>query len=525
MMKKIIIAASLSSLCSAQTLWAMTALTDEELATVDGQALMNLSYIAPGDAANFETANSIGFYKLGFEAKVEANLNLKKLQLGCGGVNGAGGCDIDIDNLSLSGLGNAPASKTNSAADRAARVQSDAVLENPFFEFAIKNPNSASTREVVGFRVSAERAIGLLTTGTENSTTPNGINAISGFMRIQSDSTGYVYGKANTLARRFEVTPNANYVVDGVPVTYNNQVFGRIDSGVGAIYDFKTTGGGMNVPAMNNIPFIRPGIVINESRKSALPLAATLTVPPIKSDYRGVYPSAGTVVYHNPTETPINWTFNVPQEARAEGGPLDAQITGCSGGFGCTLGSIAGVNVGDFLQNNFLKATITGISANVTIQQDLGYVHYLPINSPFYLSLQAQDMRWPGSKSIPNPERTRVDGSTDFSQPATVTDTAKRGWWMSFADPIDLGSVDPVQAVDIAPLFPQLAQSLTTYITANPASMTFTGLVNAILGTGDINIDAGTVNLSGSPLSLTLRDLQLSGQSFTPNCYGGLTFC
>ena len=96
---------------------------------------------------------------------------------------------------------------------------------------------------------------------------------------------------------------------------------------------------------------------------------------------------------------------------------------------------------------------------------------------------------------------------------------------MSFADPIDLGSVDPVQAVDIAPLFPLLAQSLTTYITANPASMTFTGLVNAILGTGDINIDAGTVNLSGSPLSLTLRDLQLSGQSFTPNCYGGLTFC
>ena len=515
-MKKIICAAAiLGGFILSPAVWAMSELSDSELAEVDGQALMNLSYLAPSDASNFEGGNNIGFYKLGFEAKIEANLNIRKLQLGCGGVNGAGGCDIDIDNLSLSGL----------SSTRDGRVQSDAVLENPFFQFAVKNPNTASTREIVGFRVSAERAIGLLTTGTENSTTPNGINAISGFMRIQSDATGYVYGKANTLARFFETIPNANYVVDGVPVTYNNQVFGKIDSGVGAIYDFKTTGGGMNVPAMSNIPFIRPGIVLNASRTAALPLAATLSVPPIKSDYRGVYPAGGNVVYHNPVETPIDWTFNVPLEAQAQGGPLDAQIIGCSGGFGCTLGSIAGVNVGDFLQNNFMKATINGIKADVTIQQDLGYVHYLPINSPFYLSLQSQDMRWPGSYSGANPERTRVDGSTDSSKPATVTDVAKRGWWMSFADPINLGSVDPVQQVDIAPLFPQLAQALTTYITANPASMTFAGLVNAILGTGDINIDAGTIDLSGAPLSLTLRDLQLSGQNFAPNCYGTLKFC
>lgn len=524
-MKKIIYAAGLYGVLSVNSAWAMSVLSDEELSDTQGQALMNLSYLAPSDASNFEGANNIGFYKLGFEAKVEANLNLKKLQLGCGGVNGAGACDIDIDNMSLSGLGNAPGSTSNSAADRAARVQSDAVLENPFFQFAIKNPNTASTREIVGFRISAEKVQGLLTTGTENSTTPNGINAISGFMRVQSDATGYVYGKANTLARFFDVTPNANYVVDGVPVTYNNQVFGRIDSGVGAIYNFKTTGGGMNVPAMNNIPFIRPGIVINESRKTALPLAATLSVPPIKSDYRGVYPSAGTVVYHNPVETPINWAFNVPQEARTEGGPLTALITGCSGAIGCGLGEALGVRVGDTLQNNFMKANITGIQADVTIQQDLGYIHSLPINSPFYLSLQAQDMRWPGTYSGANPERTKVDGSTDFTKPAIVTDVAKRGWWMSFADPINLGSVDPVQAVDIAPLFPQLAQSLSTYITANPASMTFAGLVNAIVGTGDITIDAGNVNLAGSPLAITLRDLQLSGQNFTTNCYGGRDFC
>lgn len=499
----------LSGFVLSPAVWAMSELSDAELAEVDGQALFNLSYLSPSDTGNYESANNIGFYKLGVEAEIAANLNIKKLQLGCGGVNGAGACDIDIDNLSLSG----------NSSTSAGRVQSDAVLTNPFFEFAIKNPNIAATREVVGFRVSAEKAEGLLTTGLENSTTPNGINTISGFMRIQSDSTGYVYGKANTMARYFEVTPNASYVVNGVPVTYNNQVFGKIDSGVGALYSFKTTGGGMSVPAMSNIPFIRPGVVLNDRRVASLPLAATLTVPPIQSDYRGVYPVGGQVAYHNPVETPIDWSFSVPQQAQSPGGPLSAQITGCQSvdflGAGCGLGSVAGVNVGDILQNNFMKATITGIKANVTIQQGLGYVHYLPINSPFYLSVQQQDMRWPGTYSGPDPENPA----------STVTDIAKRGWWMSFADPINLGSVDPVQSIDIAPLFPQLATGLSNFITANPATMTFTGLVNAIFGTGDININAGTVNLSSTPLSLTLTDLQLNGQNFAPNCYGGLTFC
>ncbi len=35
---------------------------------------------------------------------MELNANIKKLQLGCGGANGLGACDIDIDHISLSGL-------------------------------------------------------------------------------------------------------------------------------------------------------------------------------------------------------------------------------------------------------------------------------------------------------------------------------------------------------------------------------------------------------------------------------------
>ena len=168
-------------------------LTDEQLSESTGQALMSLSYLAPTDSTNpmknivtDGKSNTVGFYKLGLEADLEINANIKKLQLGCGGVNGAGACDIDIDNFSLSG----------NATTREGRVSSDAVLSNPFIEFAIKNPDSASTRSIEGFRISAEKAFGMLTFGSENSSTANGINSFSGYMKLASAS-----GNATTEAR------------------------------------------------------------------------------------------------------------------------------------------------------------------------------------------------------------------------------------------------------------------------------------------------------------------------------------
>ena len=102
---------SIATVLFSQGLYAssMVDLTDDELSKVQGQALMSLSYISPVDTKNLESTRTgstkdIGFYKLGMEAEIELNANIKKLQLGCGGVNGIGDCDIDIDNLSLSGL-------------------------------------------------------------------------------------------------------------------------------------------------------------------------------------------------------------------------------------------------------------------------------------------------------------------------------------------------------------------------------------------------------------------------------------
>ena len=72
----------------------LKALDDDQMSAQTGQALLNLSYIAPTDAANIESTrsggdNNTGFYKLGIEAEMELNANIKNLQLGCGGVNGA----------------------------------------------------------------------------------------------------------------------------------------------------------------------------------------------------------------------------------------------------------------------------------------------------------------------------------------------------------------------------------------------------------------------------------------------------
>ncbi len=518
---KTVLCCAISVVCGsslAQT--TMTPLTDEQMSATSGQALFNMSYLAPGDTTNYASnntvGNQVGFYRLGVEGTVEINANIRKLQLGCGGVNGAGGCDIDIDNLALSGNPG-----VGDCAAGAARPSCDAKLTNPYLELAIKNPNSASTRQVVGLRLGSALAQGLLTAGLENTGVANGINSISGFLRVQSDSTGYIYGKANTGARYLDARANAPYTINGVATTLNNEITGKIDSGVGAILSIKTIGGGLQIPAMTGIPFIRPGLVINQSRTSSLSLMANLAVPPILTDWRGAnqtvnpaYPPNGQVIYHNPVETPIDWTFAVPKQVQTQGGPLSAQITNCSGG-GCFLATIAGVNVGDVLQNAFIRSQITGISVDVTINEGLGFIHSLPINSPMYLSLQEYDLRWPGTYSGANPENT--------SQ--TVTDIAKRGWWLSMSDPVNLGSLDPTQNIDIAPLFPQIASKFSDYLNANPAGLPFTSLVNAIFGTGDINVDGGPVNLSAAPLSLTLSNIQLNGQSISPNCYGGLKFC
>jgi hypothetical protein len=334
----------------------LKSMTDTELSATTGQALMSFSYIAPTDLANKEALRdggdkTIGFYKLGLEAEMELNINIKKLQLGCGGTNGAGGCDIDIDYLSLSGLGNSETSNTDSAADRAARAGSSAVLTNPFIEFAVKNPDKASTRQIVGLNLSAEKALGLITFGLENGPTKTGINSLSGYMEIAA-TTGIAnvngFGTSQVSGEPDRNTLNQS---DGY-----NPITGKICSTpllcIPTI-DFETTDYALNLrDKATGSNILKGDLVLGQQpitgkRITSANLTATAAVRDIDL--------SGNIV------------------AKAIGLNLDRKVTG----------------------------TIQNLIVDVAISEDLGYFHKANLNgTAASLSLQSQNIQWSNNKSV-----------------------------------------------------------------------------------------------------------------------------
>lgn len=170
------------SLCALLTAtgsaFALQALDDDTLRTETGQAAFYTSYIDPSASGN---TSALGFFSLGLQGTVSLNANINHLQLGCGGVNGAG-CDIDLSQVRLSG--STPDANGSYAG-------SDATLTNPFIQLAIKNPTSLATRQVVGIAFGSQAASGLLSIGQNpNINTPGtpggtpggetGINTLSG---------------------------------------------------------------------------------------------------------------------------------------------------------------------------------------------------------------------------------------------------------------------------------------------------------------------------------------------------------
>lgn len=179
-MKKIIVKALvLSTIGLTFQASALTSMDDLELSQVEGQALLSMN-VTQGVGSQ----STMGFYRLGIDAEISLNANIKKLQLGCGGSKGAGACDIDIDNISLVGINSVVGTDGTSS-----YANSDFVLNNPFVEFAIDNPNSASTRSVAGFRLGALSALGMMSIGGNKDTTilsdDTGINKLSGDIGVR----------------------------------------------------------------------------------------------------------------------------------------------------------------------------------------------------------------------------------------------------------------------------------------------------------------------------------------------------
>jgi hypothetical protein len=170
------------------SVWSMSALTDKQMSEHSGQALLNLGYVAPGESGNPNT--NVGFYRLSLSSDLNLNANISKLQLGCGGVNGASGCDVDIDRVRFTGFVTANNIKNEQG------PATDFLLRDPYIELAIKNPTSASTREMVGMRFGARQAAGMMSFGerpynadgtalaNNDPSTHSGINSLTADMDI-----------------------------------------------------------------------------------------------------------------------------------------------------------------------------------------------------------------------------------------------------------------------------------------------------------------------------------------------------
>lgn len=138
----------------------MTEMDDDSLRDVSGQGLF-VADMVRGDeltGAN-EYSTPFNFYRIGMDGEMQLNLNMSKLQLGCGGINdhlsGHAGCDIDIDYVTMMGRDGYEAGDS----------QSPVILDRPYMEFAIKNDDTRTMREVVGIKIGAATVNGFMATG------------------------------------------------------------------------------------------------------------------------------------------------------------------------------------------------------------------------------------------------------------------------------------------------------------------------------------------------------------------------
>jgi hypothetical protein len=511
----------------------MVELSDADMSNEVGQALLGMSFTAPSGTGVGATTSDYGYYKLGLEAKMELNLNIRNLQLGCGGVNGPGKCDIDMENVSLSGSANGKV-VSGVVADNGTptwsvgRPNTSALLTNPFMEFAIKNPNVASLREVVGFRFSAEDILGYLSAGTANVANPtDGIKTFSGYIKVAQTPVNsftdpaifgtkidqMINGKITSLGlfpRTIATNPNAMTVGSA---NYITPPAGTYVYGGSNIW-------GINVPRQT-VSFNFPETVVTGNRMSQLNLVVKdVPIPTI-----GISGTDGGIRLR--LDAPISLlfgaifvedaTFFMGDEGSrtlnvvATGSPayLAMSATDKTGNDRLITSGIAPGNVGCLNSGNNASAGscsyIQNLKANVTVKQNFNLVHNLPISSGGYLSLQKQALSWPGSDAL---------------------DVAQPGWWMAFKDPLDFGALNPTSGIPMDDVLPQIATFITNYLSQNNIDLDIASTLDAVFG-APVYKPIGNITLAADARAvMVLQNLLLDGnQKPVSNCFGGLKFC
>lgn len=468
MKKTILVASILSSVFSFSSAQAMQALDDHQMSDVQGQALLNLMTAT-------DQSQGLNFYKLSVDALMELNANIKTLQLGCGGANNAignkAGCDIDISNIALSGL-NQSYDSTGSPKFNGERAGTSAQITNPFIEFAISG-NSASTREVVGFRLGAEEILGLLTLGTDNVQSPNdGIKSFSGYMKM-AQTQGHSYTQAAKFGNASDQKISGTLTALGQDRVYTSKPGAEGHTGI-------------TVPSMR-ADFTMPETVVTGQRMES----AVVT---------GIRSTLGSI--------PL---------AATESGTYGADVNGTpdfsTDQLYVTFPALLFGSVGD---HSFFKmskgSTLENLNMDITFVQALNMIHNIPLTGTGgYLSLQSKPVQWMG---------------------ADEKDIAQQGWWMSFKEPVQLGYLATADLVDVSAVLPQVAKALTSELIQNKHNVDVSLLeaLGSLAGTPierKMNIDVGSYTgyYTGQPARLTLNNQVLQNQNVTPNCYGGMKFC
>lgn len=469
-MKKILLNSIIIAMCGFTGQgFAMTSLSDQELSVVDAQALLNLEKAS-------DSSQGLNFFKLSVEALMELNVNIKTLQLGCGGSNGAGACDINISNLALSGLNTGTDTTGSPSFGTTERASTSASIANPFIEFAIKG-NSAATREIIGFRLGAENILGLLTLGTDNTQNPtDGIQSFSGYMKMAQTT-----GRSSTQAAIFG-TANDQKISGNLKALGNSRKFTSTPGVAG--------NNGITVPSMR-VDFTMPETIVTGTRMSQA------TVRGIRSTIASIPLAAA--------ESGKTLPGNVMGTPNFSNDQLHVAFPALISLLGLELGTEALFKMG-------AGSSLDNLNLDITFEQALSMIHNIPLKGTGgYLSLQSQAVQWQG---------------------ADAKDIAQPGWWMSFKDPIQLGYLETTDKVDISYVLPQVATAISDFL-LRPENLIDVNALEAVGSLLDtpvvrkLNIDVGkfTNYSTGTPASLTLSDKLLNNQNVTSNCFGGHKFC
>lgn len=387
--------ASLMLLFIGTPVTAMTPLANNELANITGQdgSLFLSEHIGPNELQNAPsdgTAN-FDFYRMGFDAKLNLNLNVSKFQLGCGGVNDllttSPACDLDIDYLGFMGInaaGSRPAYNAANADDEG-NWGADSAFEliRPYMELAVKNDDTPTLREVVGIKLGAEK--------------------INGAIRMGRDYLNKGYGN--------EVSSGAG------PIT-NLEHGSTCNPGA-------TTGGGVVGchSGLNSISGYLAGLELSAGFRARATVCLDLT----------------TVCLWGIGEVNMNLDGCIGR----------INFNPCSGSDTPFFIDAGGTR----LNNLYVAAAKLNLATNVifpielegygSLELDTRQIHYLltPNSSGFFLSLQREPVSWPHyEKTAPS---TRL-GAFDACDPqygqvtsrcgSAYATRANTGWWLSAAN-------------------------------------------------------------------------------------------